>query len=402
MVFNVFLFCLCIHVYYLWPRITADSSPDSKTCCDRDNAHKYYQWFKKCVVGNLSVPDTTTLFSHKNITAELVKKERVTLKLSVQRNRAYQEQENHFIVQMSAPHDQPVCIAHKGFVGIATLAYNKHHHLVWRPDDVWLAILTQFSLYVTANSEELRSRFVNFEGKRKLTIETDEAAPDFGNLAKRMVDEQIVPNITDPTIAEWLIPNFSTTTENDRIVASVNIMAALQNYFEYKVLLLCGIPSITLLGSINDWKTLRTKVDRLLEFDNGDGVMRKWLDLLSVVLDEFVKTKCGVDNMDFWDRICHYSDLGSGPTYLSGWIATFAVFNKKGEWQGDQRGIIGREWPEIDTGDIPSGTAVVPFLIDDNITEYNATMIAGQFAFDGEGSTILPRADWCISVNTEK
>ena len=197
---------------------------------------------------------------------------------------------------------------------------------------------------------------------------------DFGNLAKRMVNEQIVNNIKDPSIADWLIPKFSTTTENDRIVASVSMMATLQSYFEYKYSLLCGLPSITLLGSVDDWKLLRSKVDCLLEFDTKDGVMKEWVELLSVVLDEFVETKCGVGNMEFWDRICHYLEGGSGPTYLSGWITTFAVFNKDGKWQGYRRNIRGKvakvAWPAIDTQDIPSGAAAVPVLIDDDGTKY--------------------------------
>jgi len=139
---------------------------------------------------------------------------------------------------------------------------------------------------------------------------------EFGNLAKRMVNEQIAKNIKDPSIADWLIPKFSTTTENDHIVASVTMMATLQKYFGYKFSLECGLPSITLLGSVDDWKLLRSKVDCLLEFDTKDGLMKKWLELLTVVLNEFVETKC-VDNMEFWDRICHYSGGGSGPTYLT-------------------------------------------------------------------------------------
>ena len=66
------------------------------------------------------------------------------------------------------------------------------------------------------------------------------------------MDEQIVKNIKDPSIADWLIPKFSTTTENDRIVASVTLMATLQSYFEYKYCLLCGLPSITLLGTVDE------------------------------------------------------------------------------------------------------------------------------------------------------
>jgi hypothetical protein len=44
------------------------------------------------------------------------------------------------------------------------LAYNKHHALIIRPDDVWLAILTQISLFVSANAELLRASFVAHEG----------------------------------------------------------------------------------------------------------------------------------------------------------------------------------------------------------------------------------------------
>lgn len=32
-----------------------------------------------------------------------------------------------------------------GFVNTVVDAYNRHHHLVLRPDDVWMAILSQFN-----------------------------------------------------------------------------------------------------------------------------------------------------------------------------------------------------------------------------------------------------------------
>ena len=349
------------------------------------------------------------LKTHRNVKAKkLVEQDRVTLEESVRLNKAFQK-DHPQIVQLSAPRDQLVYIARKGLVDVATIAYNKHHDLVWRPDDVWQAILTQFSLYVTHNSEKLCDGFVNFKGKRQLEIKAFGTlfTVDFGNLARRMVDEQIVKNIKDPSIADWLIPKFTTTTENDRIVASISMMATLQSYFDYKICLECGLPSITLLGTVDDWKLLRSKVDRLLEFDTKDGLMKKWLELLTVVLDEFVDTKCGVDNMEFWDRICHYKGGGSGPTYLSGWITTFAVFNKDGKWQGDRREVrrfrkvIKTDWPLIDTQDVPSGATAVPVLIDDNGKKYEGHMIAGHFAYDGNETTVQPRADWCIAVGND-
>ncbi len=48
-----------------------------------------------------------------------------------------------------------------------------------------------------------------------------------------MVDEQIVKNIKDPSIVDWLLPAFTTTTPKDRIVASISVMSSMKQYFKY-------------------------------------------------------------------------------------------------------------------------------------------------------------------------
>ena len=344
---------------------------------------------------------------NEGIEPEVVNKQRLcrTLEQSIKGNDIAKSA--GCLVQLSAPKHQLVYPSPKGLVDVATIAYNQHHDLVWRPDDVWQAILTQFSLYVMKNAEALRDKFVDFKGKKELTIETIGTlyTADFGDLAKRMVDEQIIKNIKDPTIAEWILPNFTTTTENDRIVASVTMMATLKQYFQYSMLLRCGLPSVTLLGSVDDWKMLHQRVNRLLEFDNRSGIMKKWHKLLNIVLGEFIKTKSGVANIKFWQKICDFSS-GSGVPSLSGWITVFAVFNKDGEWQGDKRHIsidlrpVKSDWPVIESALVPSGAISVPVHIDDNGSEYDGCMMAGQFAFDGEGTSVQPRSDWCIAVKS--
>lgn len=57
-----------------------------------------------------------------------------------------------------------------GLVHTCLEAYNRHRHLVLRPDDIWIAIVTQFSFYVNKHSEELRSFFVAHEGKKELVV----------------------------------------------------------------------------------------------------------------------------------------------------------------------------------------------------------------------------------------
>ena len=57
-----------------------------------------------------------------------------------------------------------------GFVDACITAYNQHHHLVIRPDDVWAAIISQFSFYVNAHAEELQDTFVPAHKRKKLKI----------------------------------------------------------------------------------------------------------------------------------------------------------------------------------------------------------------------------------------
>ncbi|KAH6714245.1 hypothetical protein BKA61DRAFT_607443 [Leptodontidium sp. MPI-SDFR-AT-0119] len=54
--------------------------------------------------------------------------------------------------------------------------------------------------------------------------------------------------ITGPDLKQWIMPNFSTTVENDRVVASVAFMGAMSGYFDFGGKNGCGLPSVTLLG----------------------------------------------------------------------------------------------------------------------------------------------------------
>lgn len=302
--------------------------------------------------------------------------------------------------------------APRGLLSAICSAYNQHHHLILRPDDVWQAILTQFSFYVNANAEALRDEFVDFDGKKELVIVSNGTlfTYDFGSFAKRMVDEQISKNLKDASVTDWLLPNFTTTRDEDRIVSAVTIMSTLQAYFEYKCCLTCGIPTVTLEGTGDDWRLLRQKIDRLPQYDissssttqSPNNIMSEWHGMLSKVLDEFVKSKEGNPDLHFWDTVCSHEGGGSGPSYLSGWVTVFACFNAKGEWKGRRQSYYGKDWPMIDMGNLPVGAVSVPVTVDDNGTEYKTQMVAGQMAYNVVGDkldTIQPRSDWCIALD---
>jgi len=89
------------------------------------------------------------------------------------------------VKESDLPDVQP---SRNGFVYCCIASYNTHHNLVLRPDDVWHTIISQFALYVNANSEKMRSYFVDHEGKKELVVKAngDRYTVDFGKLANKM------------------------------------------------------------------------------------------------------------------------------------------------------------------------------------------------------------------------
>ena len=297
--------------------------------------------------------------------------------------------------------------SNNGFVLTVSEAYNRHHNLVIRPDDVFLAIITQFSAYVNGNAEDLRKKFVAHEGKKELvtyqmaTLRT----ADYAKMTSDMVDV-MKKNIVDVNLADWILPRFSTTEYCDTIAASVVFMASMKKYFDYNFCLLCGIPNVTLMGTIGDWETIHEKASFLRQYGS---ICNKWADMLEKVTMEFVKARKGSPDVNFWERICSNLGGGSGPRYLSGWITVFCVFNEDGKWQGDQLSIndwgrtVTSEYPIVNTNDIPAGYVTVPVKIDDNGIEYDSMMFAGHMnTKQVNKTTVTPCISWAIVLKEEE
>ena len=53
-----------------------------------------------------------------------------------------------------------------GFLDACLSAWKEHHSLALKPQHLLLAILQQFAIHVNEHSEELRSSFVDFKGKK--------------------------------------------------------------------------------------------------------------------------------------------------------------------------------------------------------------------------------------------
>ncbi|KAJ7209142.1 hypothetical protein GGX14DRAFT_453204 [Mycena pura] len=223
-----------------------------------------------------------------------------------------------------------------GFVHTVLSAYNKHHNLIIRPDDVWLAILTQFNFFVNASAERLRASFVAHAGKETLSVErqADRYTMNFADMAREMAG-LLGKVVVDPTLRAWALPNFSTTTSCDTTVGAIIMMSTLKSYFEYHFTSIeCGIPRVTLDGTKADWVALLERLEKLQEY--GMETIA-WYHLLFPVISHFVSAFDAPDasaNVTFWQKVAHFESGGSGPSYYSGWICAFCVFNEEGKWIG--------------------------------------------------------------------
>jgi hypothetical protein len=294
-----------------------------------------------------------------------------------------------------------ICPSSNGFVCAVFAAYSHHHHLSIRPEDVWFTILSQLSFYINAHAEELRSSFVAHEGQKELvvsgigTIQT----VDVGGLAVRLTHE-MEQHLVDAELREWIMPNFSTTTATDTIVAAIIMMGSMQKYFSYKMSMCCGIPSVTLLGEKADWVEIRRRVDKLASFGKET---EQFSLLLAPILDYFIRTFDNTEDakvVEFWTKIAHQHSNSSGPSYLSGWITAFCFWDSKGkllfrEPRGDvgdddlgQQGcnIDGTVYHRVDTSDIPEAYVSVPVTVDDNGIEFKTRMVAGLVGIEVSSS----------------
>lgn len=207
-------------------------------------------------------------------------------------------------------------------------AYAEHRPLVLSPDMVWLLISQGFARYVNAHSEELRDQIVNHTEKMDLVVETKKDLihedPDWEKLIAGFAAQ--IDEYTKGDIAKTMTADFTTTGVTERITSQVTLMETVKTYFDYIIHYVgCGIPSITLKGTPEDWQKVLEKTKQLEKYG-----MSKWIKSLKPILTEFINASQGNPNQAFWqgmvkkedpdklvgDKVC---DLRT-PTILDGWM----------------------------------------------------------------------------------
>jgi hypothetical protein len=75
----------------------------------------------------------------------------------------------------------------------------------------------------------------------------------------------IQSNINIEGYVDAIRSDFSTSTPTNKVVSEIMVMSSMQEYFEYTMMMLCGIPYIEFMGTAQDWKQLKVKLLKLKE-----------------------------------------------------------------------------------------------------------------------------------------
>lgn len=271
------------------------------------------------------------------------------------------------------------------FIRGAVQAWGEHLHLVIRPDEVWFTILVQLNFYMLSHAEEIRDLFVNHTGQQEILVK------DFTwyDILLRFQDE-IQKRVKTPWLLDFIRPNFTTTTPSDLMTANILMMGLTKAYFKYIGKIVCGLPSVTLLGTQSDWAALLAKLDRLPSFGAEPA---QYAARLRPILTRFVESFRFPDDpatRTFWNQIVSGTAAhvcGDPPVYISGWITGFYFWNDNGRpyartgAQGRKSvlALDGVEYPVLDLTLAPVGYARAPFVMRDfqGVEEFEAYVAAG-------------------------
>lgn len=293
----------------------------------------------------------------------------------------------------------PSLMVKNGFLSTVHQAYNDHRPLALSPDHFWLTIAQGLAKHINLNAEKLRHKFVDFEGKKQIIVERNGFKKGSPNNDWEDCFDEFSEKIQSyiGKKRDLIVSDFSTTGHIEKAASEVVLMDAVQSYFSYMVKTLCGFPSITLEGEVEDWEKLLDKVYYMSELG-----LTWWTDYLIPVIDKVLDSTKGNVDKDFWNSFLKVGG-GSGGPYISGWINVLfpylkdnRVNNYISKWAKNS-GMGSGPTPEV----FPCGLSSVPFVWNYFGNMINMRFVAGVIGASQDNLTLRPQTGWAVKEDGE-
>jgi len=267
---------------------------------------------------------------------------------------------------------------------------------------IWLLICQGFSTHVNNNIEELRKKFVKFDGKKKLIVNTQLISQEFKKGSTKSPWPLAFPVMSD-SISKYVksdihnlyVQSFSTTTSVEKAAYEVALLDVMGGYFEYEFSTMCGIPTINIEGTKTDWLKIRNGLQHFkgYKIDN-------WINSLEPIIQQFVDASDNKIDTAFWSNIFKRKDESGGP-YITGWIIKFFPYINNNN-QMEINPYIYKEPKKLTEGlltnQFNNGLSKANFIWNYYGTNYEMEFLAGFIGIkqDLNTLTLRPEIGWLV------
>lgn len=202
-------------------------------------------------------------------------------------------------------------IFHRNYLEYLERAYGRHYGVVLSPEILWYTLLSELTLLIAERPDYFRSLFTTkAEGKTNITVHKGASlALPIDQIAAKL--RLLVPD----GFADWFLPEFSTSTLRSNFATQAAFADAVSPYYSYSMKC-CGLPSVTLLGSKEDWEKLLAHWMYIGEVFNCE---EDYFSTVSGIIFSVIRQYDEVDKQ-FLQDIFYSERCGSGSdTEVHGW-----------------------------------------------------------------------------------
>jgi hypothetical protein len=250
--------------------------------------------------------------------------------------------------------------------------YDLHLPFSLSPEIVWYTIISEIATCVKADPETYAHLYTTTpKEKQKIVVYINEFVygqpNDWGQgiaQFKPELEARVPSNILQHTVK-----TFSTSTPEVDISLLMTFMDAASPFYSYRMVTLCGIPDIKLLGTVDDWSSIRASV---MTFQAWFPALEPYLTRLTETLTKIINTYfLGMTDISFWRNIYKIGG-GSGGPYISGWITDLFAYSYDNK---TPRLLTYRG--HITTDNMPTHISTVPFTWEYFGTEIPMLFVTG-------------------------
>lgn len=203
------------------------------------------------------------------------------------------------------------------------MAYCNHLDIIISPDDVLACFSTQIAGHVNKFHEHYQPYFSKSGEYELITVETDDLGDAF-DLFNRELDDRDVP--------DFCSHDFTTSQACHRLFGHVVRSHMVKRWYGMRWAPVCGVRSVTLTGTLEDWKKLEQKISSFRKIAKEN--IHEPLDAFIANVNFFICSLVGEtpaegyswNKMIYAEGIIDYDCVSTEK--IKGWFLNFALMNK--------------------------------------------------------------------------